>query len=106
MIGLGLVGAAGTRSPFGAELFEAGVNSAADLAVLMKRQPGLGRPVVGHVFGSSMHHYLIREWLASGGLDPDKDTKLCVIPPPQMLPNTMRGGYLDLFSVWASPGIR
>ncbi len=79
-------------------LFESGVKSAADLAVLLKSRPGMGRLVVGHVFGSSMHHYLVREWLASGGIDPDKDAKLCVIPPPQM-PEHMRGGYLDVFCV-------
>ena len=38
-----------------------GVKSASDLAVVMKRNPGLGRLMVGHVFGSSMHHYLLRE---------------------------------------------
>src|SRR6185295_16378695 len=80
------------------ELFDAGVKSAADLGDVMKAFPGLGRLMVGHVFGSSMHHYLLREWLASGGLDPDRDVKLCVIPPPQMTEH-MRGGYLDLFCV-------
>jgi ABC-type nitrate/sulfonate/bicarbonate transport system substrate-binding protein len=46
------------------ELFEAGVKSAADLSDVMKAFPGLGRLMIGHVFGSSMHHYLLREWLA------------------------------------------
>jgi ABC-type nitrate/sulfonate/bicarbonate transport system substrate-binding protein len=54
--------------------------------------------MVGHVFGSSMHHYLVREWLASGGIDPDKDATLCVIPPPQMSDH-MKGSYLDVFCV-------
>jgi ABC-type nitrate/sulfonate/bicarbonate transport system substrate-binding protein len=74
------------------------VKSAADLSDVMKALPGLGRLMIGHVFGSSMHHYLLREWLACGGIDPDRDVKLCVIPPPQMTEH-MRGGYLDLFCV-------
>ena len=48
-------------------LFEAGVKSAADLAMMIRQRPGLGRPVVGHVFTSSMHHYLVREWLSLEG---------------------------------------
>jgi ABC-type nitrate/sulfonate/bicarbonate transport system substrate-binding protein len=92
------LGSGGNAITVRRELFESGVKSAADLAVLLRSRPGLGRLVVGHVFGSSMHHYLMREWLASGGLDPDKDAKLCVIPPAQMTEH-MRGGYLDLFCV-------
>ena len=92
------LGSGGNAITIRRELYEGGVKSAADLAMLVKNRPGLGRPVVGHVFGSSMHHYLVREWLASGGLDPDKDTKLCVIPPPQMSEH-MLGGYLDVFCV-------
>jgi ABC-type nitrate/sulfonate/bicarbonate transport system substrate-binding protein len=80
------------------ELYDLGVKSAADLKRVIKENPRLGRPMVGHVFGSSMHHYLIREWLASGGLDPDRDVQLCVIPPPQMTEH-MKGGYLDVFCV-------
>jgi ABC-type nitrate/sulfonate/bicarbonate transport system substrate-binding protein len=80
------------------QLHEMGVTSASDLARVMKEHPGMGRPLVGHVFGSSMHHYLVRAWLDSGGINPDRDVKLCVIPPPQMSEH-MRGGYLDLFCV-------
>lgn len=92
------LGSGGNAITVRRELYEAGMKSAADLAVMIQRRPGMGRPVVGHVFGASMHHYLVREWLASGGLDPDKDTKLCVIPPAQMTEH-MRGGYVDVFCV-------
>ena len=92
------LGSGGNAITVRRELFEAGVQSASDLAGVMKRYPGLGRLMVGHVFGSSMHHYLLREWLAAGGIDPDRDVKLCVIPPQQMCEH-MRGGYLDLFCV-------
>ncbi len=44
-----------------------------------------------HTFGmvhpNSMHNLLLRYWLASGGIDPDADVSLLVIPPPQMVAN-------------------
>jgi ABC-type nitrate/sulfonate/bicarbonate transport system substrate-binding protein len=92
------LGSGGNAITVRRELYELGVKSAADLARVIKENPRLGRPMVGHVFGSSMHHYLVREWLASGGLDPDRDVQLCVIPPPQMTEH-MKGGYLDVFCV-------
>jgi ABC-type nitrate/sulfonate/bicarbonate transport system substrate-binding protein len=52
----------------------------------------------GHVFSCSMHHYLLRDWLASGGIDPDADVRLRVFPPNQMAAH-MASGYLDGFCV-------
>lgn len=49
------------------------------------------------VFPSSSHHYLLRYWLAAGGIDPDHDLGLTVIPPPQVvvsLPAREISGYL------------
>ena len=51
-------------------------------------------PLLAHVFGCSAHHYLLRQWLAAGGVDPDRDVKLCVVPPPQVW-RQLRKGYLD-----------
>ncbi len=39
------------------------------------------------VFPVSTHNYEIRYWMASAGIDPDKDVRLIVIPPPQMVAN-------------------
>lgn len=39
------------------------------------------------VFPVSTHNYQLRYWMASGGVDPDKDVRLIVIPPPQMVAN-------------------
>jgi nitrate/nitrite transport system ATP-binding protein len=36
---------------------------------------------------ASMHNLLLRSWLADGGIDPDVDLKLVVVPPPQMVAN-------------------
>jgi nitrate/nitrite transport system substrate-binding protein len=92
------LGAGGNAITIRRELSERGVKSATDVLRVMREHPRSGKLMVGHVFGSSMHHYLLRDWLASGGIDPDRDVKLCVIPPPQMTEH-MKGGYLDLFCV-------
>ncbi len=42
--------------------------------------------------------FFMRWWLAYGGIDPEKDVSLNVVPPPQMVAN-MRGGTMDGFCV-------
>jgi ABC-type nitrate/sulfonate/bicarbonate transport system substrate-binding protein len=39
------------------------------------------------VFPVSTHNYELRYWLGSAGINPDKDIRLIVIPPPQMVAN-------------------
>lgn len=38
-------------------------------------------------FPGGTHDLWIRYWLAAGGIDPDKDVSLIVVPPPQMVAN-------------------
>jgi nitrate/nitrite transport system substrate-binding protein len=48
-------------------------------------------------FRYSMHNYLLRYYLAEGGLHPDKDVQIRVVPPPEMVANLKAGnvdGYL------------
>ncbi|PMB45220.1 bicarbonate-binding protein [Fischerella thermalis CCMEE 5205] len=42
--------------------------------------------------------FFMRWWLAYGGIDPDKDVSIIVVPPPQMVAN-MRGGTMEAFCV-------
>src|SRR5205085_3348230 len=95
------LGSGGNVIVLSRRLIEAGVNSAAKLA----RHLGIPtshssntshRPVLAHVFGCSMHHYLLREWLSSGGIDPERDVQLAVMPPGQMA-RQMEQGCLDGF---------
>ncbi len=44
------------------------------------------------------HAMWMRYWLASGGINPDKDVSLITIPPPQMVAN-MKVGKMDGFCV-------
>jgi nitrate/nitrite transport system substrate-binding protein len=49
-------------------------------------------------FPGGTHDLWIRYWLAAGGIDPDKDLSLIVVPPPQMVAN-MKVGTMDVFCV-------
>jgi nitrate/nitrite transport system ATP-binding protein len=50
------------------------------------------------VFPDSSHNYLLRYWMASAGIDPDRDVDLVVVPPPQM-GNYLRAGLLSGYCV-------
>jgi nitrate/nitrite transport system substrate-binding protein len=45
-------------------------------------------------FDYSMHNFLLRYYLAEGGVDPDKEVKIRVVPPPEMVAN-LRAGNVD-----------
>ena len=100
LVGVMTLASGGNAITVGRELAAAGVNSAATLARYVRdphRDPD--RPLVfAHVFGCSMHHYLLREWLSAAGVDPDRDVRLCVIPPAQM-PIHLHRHHLDGFCV-------
>ena len=55
------------------------------------RTPGRWQAVLtfAMVYPFSSHNYLLRYWLDSVGIDPDRDVRLVVIPPP-MLVDAMR----------------
>ena len=47
-----------------------------------------------------MHNYELRYWLAEGGVDPDRDIRLVVVPPPRMAA-MLRSGDIDGYCVGA-----
>jgi nitrate/nitrite transport system substrate-binding protein len=53
---------------------------------------------VAVTFPGGTHDLWMRYWLAAGGIDPDKDVELIVVPPPQMVAN-MKVGTMDAFCV-------
>lgn len=53
---------------------------------------------VAMTFPGGTHDLWIRYWLAAGGIDPDNDIKVIVVPPPQMVAN-MKVGTMDCFCV-------
>ncbi|MBM3084942.1 ABC transporter substrate-binding protein [Chelatococcus daeguensis] len=63
------------------------------------RKKASGKDVTAAMtFPGGTHDLWIRYWLAAGGIDPDKDLNLIVVPPPQMVAN-MKVGNMDCFCV-------
>jgi NitT/TauT family transport system ATP-binding protein len=54
----------------------------------------------GITFPFSHHNYQIRFWMSAGGIDPDKDVQLVVLPPPYMV-ESLANGHIDGFCVGA-----
>ncbi|WP_127090922.1 CmpA/NrtA family ABC transporter substrate-binding protein [Aquabacter cavernae] len=66
--------------------------------VAARRAAGLEPLVFASVYAFSTHTYLIRHFLTAGGIDPDRDVRLVVIPPPFMA-ESLRNGLIHGFSV-------
>jgi two-component system, oxyanion-binding sensor len=67
--------------------------------VVAQRAAGRAPPLVlAMVFPFSCHNYELRHWLASGGIDPDRDVRLVVLPPP-LLVDALRTGQVDGYCV-------
>src|SRR4028118_1804415 len=78
-------------------LYDQGVRTLADFKAAIAETPDKVH-TLGMVYPSSMHNLMLRYWLASGGIDPDRDVALTVIPPPQMVAN-LKAGNIDGFCV-------
>jgi ABC-type nitrate/sulfonate/bicarbonate transport system substrate-binding protein len=52
------------------------------------------------VFPYSIHNYELRYWMAASGIDPDRDVRLTVAPPPRMA-GALKAGDIDGFCVTA-----
>jgi nitrate/nitrite transport system ATP-binding protein len=77
--------------------YDQGVRTVADFKQALAEHPGKTH-TLGIVHDSSMHNLMLRYWLAAGGIDPDRDVKLTVIPPAQMLAN-LEAGNIDGYCV-------
>ena len=54
----------------------------------------------GMTFPFSTHNYHLRFWMAAGGVDPDEDVRLVVLPPPYMV-ESLQNKHVDGFCVGA-----
>jgi NitT/TauT family transport system ATP-binding protein len=69
-----------------------------------RARAGLEPLTFGMVYPFSCHNYELRYWLAAVGIEPDRDVRLVVIPPP-FIADAMRTGQIDGFCVgepWSS----
>jgi nitrate/nitrite transport system substrate-binding protein len=65
-----------------------------------RRRKGQAPLTFAVVFPYSIHTYELRYWLAAGGIDPDRDARLTVVPPPRMV-EKLAAGEIDGFCVGA-----
>jgi nitrate/nitrite transport system ATP-binding protein len=78
---------------FSKRLYNQGVRSLADLKAVINATPDQIF-TLGIVHPASMQNLILRYWLAAGGIDPDQDISLKVIPPTQMVAQ-LEAGYID-----------
>jgi ABC-type nitrate/sulfonate/bicarbonate transport system substrate-binding protein len=79
-------------------LFTQGVRDAKSFKRLLLMTNPRMVPTLGTVSPFSSHNFLLRQWLRSGGIDPDRDVRIVVVPPPQVCQN-LKAGNLDGFCV-------
>ncbi|MFO1080519.1 MAG: CmpA/NrtA family ABC transporter substrate-binding protein [Reyranellaceae bacterium] len=70
------------------------------LAAVVAARRAAGQPplVLASVFPYSVQTYMLRLWLTAGGLDPDRDVRLTVVPPPHTVAH-LSGGVIDGYCV-------
>jgi ABC-type nitrate/sulfonate/bicarbonate transport system substrate-binding protein len=68
--------------------------------VAARRKRGAEPLTFGMTFPFSTHNYQLRFWMAAGGVDPDEDVHLVVLPPPFMV-DSLANGQVDAFCVGA-----
>lgn len=83
----------GNAITFGKRLLHEGVRTLADFKDYLVRSSDKV-PTLATVHPASMHNLMLRYWLASGGIDPDRDVNIVIIPPTQMV-STLKAGTID-----------
>ena len=77
------------------------VSARALARVVVERKREDEEPVTfGMTFPYSTHNYHLRFWMAAGGVDPDEDVRLVVLPPPYMV-ESLANKHVDGFCVGA-----
>ncbi|WP_324281987.1 nitrate ABC transporter ATP-binding protein [Cyanobacterium aponinum UTEX 3221] len=96
----------GNAITLGKKFQEMGVTDVHGLREIIHQTPDTVH-TFGMVHPASMHNLMLRYWLASGGIDPDNDVNLTVIPPPQMIAS-LKAGNIDGYCVgepWNSEAV-
>ena len=75
------------------DLWNRGVRDAASLNKLIRSTP-TRRFTFSTVSRFSSHYFLLRQWLIAGGIDVEKDVRIVVLPPTQMVGN-LEAGLID-----------
>jgi ABC-type nitrate/sulfonate/bicarbonate transport system substrate-binding protein len=80
------------------ELWEKGVRDAASLKALIDSERHKRTYSFGTVLELSTQNYLLRNWLEAGGINPDRDVRIPIVPSP-LIHRGMLDGHLDGYCV-------
>jgi NitT/TauT family transport system ATP-binding protein len=75
--------------------------------VAQRKRTGEEPLTFGMTFPFSSHNYALRFWMAAGGVDPDEDVRMVVLPPPYMV-ESLANRLVDGFCVgapWSSVAV-
>jgi ABC-type nitrate/sulfonate/bicarbonate transport system substrate-binding protein len=75
--------------------------------VARRKRQGEEPLTFGMTFPFSSHNYALRFWMAAGGVDPDEDVRMVVLPPPYMV-ESLGKALVDGFCVgapWSSVAV-
>jgi ABC-type nitrate/sulfonate/bicarbonate transport system substrate-binding protein len=89
-------------------LWAAGVRDGATLKAHVKACRKVAPLVFGVVFRYSSHDFLLRKWFRMNGIDPERDVRIVIVPPPQMAGN-LKTGNLEGYCVgepWNSVAVQ
>ena len=96
----------GNAITLGMDLWSRGVRDAASLHKLIRSTPQR-LFTFGIVARTGSHNFMLRRWLQTGGIDPDRDVRLVVLPPTQMV-GSLSAGLIDGYCVgepWNSAAV-
>lgn len=90
------------------DLWKLGVRDGKSLRAEITRSRHQKMLTFGAVFPFSSHRHLLRRWFSAHGIDPEREVRVVVVPPPQMVAN-LQAGHLDGFCVgepWNSVAVQ
>jgi ABC-type nitrate/sulfonate/bicarbonate transport system substrate-binding protein len=93
-----LLGRNGSAITLATEFWNLGVRDAASLGKVIHEFKGRRNFTFGVVQELSSQNFNLRKWLRSGGIDPDNDVRVVVIPSA-LMHDMLRAGHLDGYCV-------
>ncbi len=97
-VAAGLLSVHGNAITVAQRHWDSGVRDEADLANLIQLRSRTSPMVFGVAFPTSSHRFILRRWLRSMGVDPDRDVRVVVLPPPQVCRN-LAAGTIDGYCI-------
>lgn len=93
-----LLGFNGSAITLSNELWDLGVRDAVSLGRVIRERKNNHPLTFGVVLELSSQNYNLRKWLRAGGVDPDKDVRIVVVPSA-IVYDCYRAGHLDGYCV-------